>query len=240
MLKLFESLIGLTGEELENAVLAINESLWTTDQKALNAEIRAISDQIREQAVNPETFEETFPKAKGLTAANKEVKTMVASTEKALGRACTIEEKHNARNSVRLAKMAELTKAPRFLLEDLLKKEKQALTMGAQCKMTMEPKPEDAPKSKKPTNVVYIDRTGDPNKKLGWFQRLKIDSKGNVFLLMTDSGKQLVGEILADSPTQYSYAMAPIARIKELSVMKDNEWVDLSTPMAEATEATAE
>ena len=224
MLKVFEN------ELTQEYVDSLNNKWFNPNQVALASQIEGIKEEaskLRKSGMTVEVFEEAFGKAKAVTVSNKDVKAQIKIAEDGLGRPLTLKEKHNLRDSVRVQKMAELTSLPESELQALLRKEHALLGLGSNVEITMEPKPEDAPKSKKAANVVYIDRTGDPLKRVGYFQRVKLDSKGNAFVLITDTGKQLVGEILADAPTEYSYSMVPVARIKSLKIEINGQLVDI-------------
>lgn len=207
---------------------SLNSKFWTKEQAESYKDICDTWEHIKSQAtVSPEQFDELFPKVKNLTTANKDVKAAIKIAEEGLGRELTLVEKHNTRNAIRLEKMAELTSASKDELVSLLKKEQDVLKLGAKVEIELEPKPEDAPKSKKQANVVYIDRTGDPNKKIGLFQKAKIDSKGQLFILIVDLGKQFTGEALAASSTEYSFSMLPVSRIKSFRIDVDGVMVDV-------------
>lgn len=224
MLKVFEN-------ELNQEYVDVLNSRWFNQKQiAATKEIEGILNQakaLRASGMSEEAFDEAFSKAKGITVANKDVKAQIKIAEDGLGKPLTLAQKHNIRNAVRVDKMAEVTSLDRNILTSLLKKEQSYLGLGSHIEIEMEPKPEDAPKSKKASNVVYIDRTGDPLKRVGFFQRVKLDSKGNAFVLMADTGKQLIGEILEDAPIEYSYSMVPVSRIKSLKIEIDGQLVEI-------------
>lgn len=216
------------GEVNEELTSSLNAKFWTKEQSEAYKDIQNIWESIKERAtVSPEQFDELFPKAKNITTANKDVKAAIKISEEGLGRELTLVEKHNTRNAIRLEKMGALTTATQDELKSLMDKEQAVLRLGAKVEIELEPKPEDAPKSKKQANVVYIDRTGDPNKKIGLFQKVKVDSKGQMFVLIVDLGKQFTGEALAASSTEYSFSMLPVSRIKSFRIDVDGVMVDM-------------
>lgn len=216
------------GEVNEELTASLNSKFWTKEQAEAYKDIQNTWESIKERAtVSPEQFDELFPKAKNLTTANKDVKAAIKISEEGLGRELTLVEKHNTRNAIRLEKMGALTTATQDELKSLMDKEQAVLRLGAKVEIELEPKPEDAPKSKKQANVVYIDRTGDPNKKIGLFQKVKVDSKGQMFVLIVDLGKQFTGEALAASSTEYSFSMLPVSRIKSFRIDVDGVMVDM-------------
>lgn len=216
------------GEVNEELTSSLNAKFWTKEQAEAYKDIQNTWESIKERAtVSPEQFDELFPKAKNLTTANKDVKAAIKISEEGLGRELTLVEKHNTRNAIRLEKMGALTSASQDELKALMDKEQAVLRLGAKVEIELEPKPEDAPKSKKQANVVYIDRTGDPNKKIGLFQKVKVDSKGQMFVLIVDLGKQFTGEALAASSTEYSFSMLPVSRIKSFRIDVDGVMVDM-------------
>lgn len=216
------------GEVNEELTASLNSKFWTKEQAEAYKDIQNTWESIKERAtVSPEQFDELFPKAKNITTANKDVKAAIKISEEGLGRELTLVEKHNTRNAIRLEKMGALTTATQDELKALMDKEQAVLRLGAKVEIELEPKPEDAPKSKKQANVVYIDRTGDPNKKIGLFQKAKIDSKGQLFILIVDLGKQFTGEALAASSTEYSFSMLPVSRIKSFKIDVDGVMVDM-------------
>lgn len=216
------------GEVNEELTASLNSKFWTKEQAEAYKDIQNTWESIKERAtVSPEQFDELFPKAKNLTTANKDVKAAIKISEEGLGRELTLVEKHNTRNAIRLEKMGALTTATQDELKALMDKEQAVLRLGAKVEIELEPKPEDAPKSKKQANVVYIDRTGDPNKKIGLFQKVKVDSKGQMFVLIVDLGKQFTGEALAASSTEYSFSMLPVSRIKSFKIDVDGVMVDM-------------
>jgi len=216
------------GEVNEELTASLNAKFWTKEQAEAYKDIQNTWESIKEHAtVSPEQFDELFPKAKNLTTANKDVKAAIKISEEGLGRELTLVEKHNTRNAIRLEKMGALTSATKDELKSLMDKEQAVLRLGAKVEIELEPKPEDAPKSKKQANVVYIDRTGDPNKKIGLFQKVKVDSKGQMFVLIVDLGKQFTGEALAASSTEYSFSMLPVSRIKSFRIDVDGVMIDM-------------